>query len=83
MDEYASSAEENESPVGDVGTSYLDDDEVQIRESDGTFEERSRSQAIDYEEEVVRLRSSYRGIWFIIFFRNLGFRAKFWLIFLG
>lgn len=62
MDEYASSGEENEIAVGEVSTSYLDDDDVQLREGEISLDERDRSSAVELEEEMSRLRSLFKGI---------------------
>uniref|UniRef100_A0A0N5AGC3 Nonsense-mediated mRNA decay factor SMG8 n=1 Tax=Syphacia muris TaxID=451379 RepID=A0A0N5AGC3_9BILA len=61
MDEYASSGEENESAIGEPRTSYLDDDDVQMRDGEISMDERSRTAAVEFEEEVARLRMTFRG----------------------
>lgn len=62
MDEYASSGEENESAIGEPRTSYLDDDDVQMRDGEISMDERSRTAAVEFEEEVARLRMTFRGL---------------------
>uniref|UniRef100_A0A0R3RGG9 Nonsense-mediated mRNA decay factor SMG8 n=1 Tax=Elaeophora elaphi TaxID=1147741 RepID=A0A0R3RGG9_9BILA len=63
MDDYESWSQEDEETIPEVETqvSYLDDDDVQLREPDVDNSDKSDNSAISFEEELVKLRKLCKG----------------------
>lgn len=69
MDEYNSWSQEDEdvSPEGGMQASYLDSDDVQLREPDADDTNKLQTCAISFEEELAKLRRICKGMIFIFF----------------
>lgn len=68
MDESCSQDDEEAVPETEAQVSYLDDDDVQLREPDLESSDKLDSSAMNFEEELVKLRKLCKGINFCNFF---------------
>lgn len=63
MDDYESWSQEEEDiiPEAEAQVSYLDDDDVQLREPD-VDSSNKLSFVVNFEEELIKLRKSFKGM---------------------
>lgn len=79
MDDYESWSQEDEETVleAEAQVSYLDDDDVQLREPDIDNSDKLNSIAMKFEEELVMLRKLCKGTDFATFLRLVSLSALF------
>lgn len=76
MDDYESWSQEDEEtiPEAEAQVSYLDDDDVQLREPEVDNSNKLDSSAMDFEEELAKLRKLCKGIDLLFSLRPVSYR---------